>query len=81
MTAVVIWTDATDVGNILRYGIGPTNRNAMANKKLPTTETAVDVLNLLQIYDSKYQNRWSMIKSFFLDMERLLKSCFPKPDF
>ena len=51
MTAVVIWTDATDVDNILRYGIGPTSRNAMANKKLPATETAVDALNLLQIYE------------------------------
>ena len=80
MTAVVIWTDATDVDNILRYGIGPTNRNAMVNKKLPMTETAVDVLNLLQIYDNKYQNRWSIILSFF-DKERLLKLRFPKPDF
>ena len=51
--AVEIWTEVTEVDIVLMYGIGPSNRKAMANKKLPMTETAVDLSNFLLICDNK----------------------------
>ena len=51
--AVEIWTEVTEVDIVLMYGIGPSNRKAMANKKLPMTETDVDLSNLLLICDNK----------------------------